>query len=1276
MNEGRGFNILKEKIISLLNYFLGKLNSEENTTIENKFDTSQYEDLAPSDNVDNNVYHDTIEWAINNKNVKNIALTGSYGSGKSSIIETFIKKSSNKYKFLKVSLALFSQNVKKQSSYETETEEDVEQNDDESISVNEKTNRLLELSILQQIFYHVNPKSIPDSRFRRIKNLKKWNLCFRVVSVILLIVSLIIIFNPDFVKDLKFSGRIDSLIESEILQIILIVYILSVIGWVATKIFRIINNTKINKLNIQSGEIEISNKIDPSILNKHLDEILYFFEVKKYDIVIIEDLDRFENIEIFAKLREINLLINQSEQIKHRVVFIYAIKEDIFKNRDRVKFFDFIIPIVPIINSSNSEDILIEKIGNAGANVSEPFISDISLYIEDMRLLKNIFNEFILYNGSLKDSIPQIEIDDSCTNSEKLLSIIVYKNLYPDDFVDLHNNKGKLFSILDKKRDFIQDYIISIDSKIESLDIHIKNIQSEIVDNIKDLRKIYISTLAEVFPLISKIIINKDEFTLSELIDDNIFKLLSESNNKIKYKYYEEGSGGRIYSEEEASDKTFKDIELSVDKNNTYKERENIILSKSNDSLSKYREEVAKLKKERNEVQCMSLKKLLQQNKNKTIYDIINNDPLLIYLLESGYIDENYSSYISYFHEKALTKTDREFLINIRAYKAKPYNYKLDKIENLLNRIQDHYFGRKVILNIHLLSYLLSYENIYQNKLNKFLEQLKDNSPESKDFIDNYIDEGTSIKEFFNIFSKKWSELGDYIFINSNYTQEKKEKCLSYIISFVEVEDIVVLDKSNLSISSYISNKKDFLISIQDLELYDKVKDIIIELSIHFQALEYPKEWNDLYEFIYDCSLYIINISNIKFFLENKGVNEDDIINNFDTANYTTIMKSGCSHLIEYIEENIDIYLSEIFFNLSSINEEEEYYIKLLNNNNLDYDVLNKIVDKVDTKISDLSKVNGYYVTVMLLTSKKVIPNWRNILHYYDTVHELDPESNSKLKPIVGYLNDNEYCQALSLEKISLEGKNDEERKKIRKFSLDIIKCNEIINDNYKLILRSFPNNKWYNIDLAGLEESKVVILITEGFIPPSVGNFKMLKENFANQISLLEFYSGRLISITNDFKTRYEFDAKDLIGILKSTVFNKKQKVTIIERCKKEILIGDRQLSMLVNKLIILNKGLNLDFNTLLGLMKNEYTLMTKIEVFNLFIEKYNIEQIAALIATLGSPYMKIAKHSKQPRLPYNEHTYLFSEILLNKGLLYSNKSVIEKDGKKIIFHSSFPKK
>ena len=108
----------------------------------------------------------------------------------------------------------------------------------------------------------------------------------------------------------------------------------------------------------KDGEIEIVE--NTSIFNKHLDEILYFFEKTDYDVVMLEDLDRFESIDIFLKLRELNLLLNESKVIERKIFFVYAVRDDMFQDAERVKCFDYITTVIPVINRSNAKNQLKE----------------------------------------------------------------------------------------------------------------------------------------------------------------------------------------------------------------------------------------------------------------------------------------------------------------------------------------------------------------------------------------------------------------------------------------------------------------------------------------------------------------------------------------------------------------------------------------------------------------------------------------------------------------------------------------------------------------------------------------------------------------------------------------------------------------------------------------------------------------------------------------------------------------------------------------------------
>ena len=208
------------------------------------------------------------------------------------------------------------------------------------------------------------------------------------------------------------------------------------------------------KLNLQGNEIEIFEESDDSYFDKYLNEVLYLFENADADVIVFEDMDRFNANRIFERLREVNTLANIQLQKEDKKVlrFFYLLRDDIFVSKDRTKFFDYIMPVVPVVDGSNSYDQFIShfKKGGIFEKFDESFLQGLSLYIDDMRLLKNIYNEFVVYFNRL--NITELDCN-------KMLAIIAYKNLFPRDFADLQLNQGFVYTLFDSKELFIKEGI-------------------------------------------------------------------------------------------------------------------------------------------------------------------------------------------------------------------------------------------------------------------------------------------------------------------------------------------------------------------------------------------------------------------------------------------------------------------------------------------------------------------------------------------------------------------------------------------------------------------------------------------------------------------------------------------------------------------------------------------------------------------------------------------------------------------------------------------------
>ena len=116
----------------------------------------EYKDLAPISNIENGQeYINALDWALENNNIRNIALSGPYGSGKSSIINTYIKNDEEKNKLFKKSRKSRKRLLKTSLKISMATFVQDKSLSEENFSINQNE---VEQGILKQLFYKVEHK--------------------------------------------------------------------------------------------------------------------------------------------------------------------------------------------------------------------------------------------------------------------------------------------------------------------------------------------------------------------------------------------------------------------------------------------------------------------------------------------------------------------------------------------------------------------------------------------------------------------------------------------------------------------------------------------------------------------------------------------------------------------------------------------------------------------------------------------------------------------------------------------------------------------------------------------------------------------------------------------------------------------------------------------------------------------------------------------------------------------------------------------------------------
>ena len=371
--------------------------------------------LSPEVSENKGVYNKALDFAFDDDDIKNIAITGIYGAGKSTVWYSYLNGCSRKIrkKSINVSLGVYFVEPPK-SMYRVEKQ------------------------IINQISCQVPNWKTPLSKYRFKKNTRVYRRIIEYLFILSIVYSLFCIYNGKHVS-------------------ISYLFILIVVGLFFTLKYNDYKY-KFSSIKIHKTKIKLAGRInkDDSIFDRDIEEIIYLIKTSGAKVVVFEDLDRYGSTEIFDKLKELNTLVNFNA--KKTIRFVYIINEGMLDEKKRTKFFDFILPIIPIVNNETSEAVLKEILPKGICRPSDEVITKTSYYIDDMRILKNITNEYIVYSNK-----ECIELDYKL-DKDKLFSVVVLKNIFPKEFNLLQENSGYVHNIFSRKEEIKN---ISVESIVE-----------------------------------------------------------------------------------------------------------------------------------------------------------------------------------------------------------------------------------------------------------------------------------------------------------------------------------------------------------------------------------------------------------------------------------------------------------------------------------------------------------------------------------------------------------------------------------------------------------------------------------------------------------------------------------------------------------------------------------------------------------------------------------------------------------------------------------------
>ena len=1158
---------------------------------------SRYVDLAPTDQADSTgVYSAALTEATKNPRVRNIAITGPYGSGKSSIIKSFLK--TYKRDVLQISLAAFLPEALP-----------------EAVSGGSKVSRQeIERSILQQMLYGADANRLPLSRFKRIQAPGR----LAMLKSLFIVLGTMACWHLIQKREDIISGAYFHPFASTNWFNLAAFAIGSGFLWlVVHRIYIASFGISLKSISLKDIEITPQAATEESILNRHLDEIIYFFQSTKYDLVVIEDLDRFNNTEIFVTLREINSLVNANSGVRRSVRFLYALRDDMFVNTDRTKFFEFIVPVIPIINSSNSIDKVLEQGKRLSLNdrLDHRFLRDVSRYLNDFRLIQNIFNEYAIYVANL-DTNNENELDVS-----KLLAVLIYKNVFPSDFEDLHRGKGNLARILRSHDQYIAASESRYTTEISHLEGLIDQGEKQLPRDLAELRRSYAMAIVEMMPPgFSHIGIDRNNMIpLNSLASDDRFEAMLESRQLLALA----AQGAQQHLQ-------ITDLQAKVDPQKTFQQRKEDVERKSaafkDASLKKIRDLRGRLAS----LRMTKFNEVFRDNADETdsLFDGFREGAdLARFLVLEGHLDDTYYQYTSLFHSGRLSPSDNKFLIHIRSFRTPAPDFQIDNPKEVIAAMRDEDFSRNYVLNVTVVDCLLADPSAYEAQTKRLFDFIASEFEACEEFLASYYARGAAVTALISGLATKWPGFAAAV-VNSSANLMHVARIIGHL-SDAQLKRLV---GKHPALPDFASERLADILA----QGVDFPAERLQPLGAQATDLSSVEAYPGVLRVLFEQGLYELSVNNLSFiFRVVLGIDDADRPRE---QNYTLALESKSAPLLSKIDRDFDGYLQNVLLQLpDNCHESVSAIQRVVAQEGIEFECIVEFIEKQSASLPDLNQVPGKFHAT-LLGMEKVEPTWTNCLIYLD-----GPEYDAET--LTEFLNRPATLKMLAGQKVP----DVDEMAPLRAF---IVENDALSYEAYTAYVRALPRR--FHAFPEGLGEEKIKILVDLNFIIFSATSFSYLKKYRA---LLVDFVVN---NITDFFKHEEEYDIDDdFRQMLLEAEIDDEDRLKILRAMDLSLLLDMPGRAAIVGK-ILARTGIKVDgigINVARSIILSSRPLATQISLFNKFHKMFDNEQVKDILHSLPDPLPDIRPGWATPRLESSDVNLEFATWLKDRGFISSWK-------------------
>ncbi len=1178
------------------------------------------------------LYVDELNAALADPGIQNIALSGSYGVGKSSILKRVAEI--NKKAVLELSLSTLAP---------------IEQPEGEDGPPKQATTptNTIQQEIVKQLLYRETPGRTPGSRFRRIER-------FHWLREVLLALLVGAVLTTAFILTgwtSKIVVALPGLHVSEEWSHVAVLCIGTLVSFLLRRTFY--GRLNVKELKAGAATVTLDSK-SVSYFDQYLDEIVYFFEISKKNIVVFEDIDRFNDSHIFETLRSLNALLNSSPQIKGRICFIYAIKDSIFdslsiaqdKRRfthdlktgddpaqveivraNRTKFFDIVIPVVPFITHQSARNLTAQLLQGLTHTIDLDLVDLASRYVPDMRLLKNVRNEFLIFREKvLTPGVVGLKLSET-----ELFAMMLYKNTHLSDFEAIRIGKSKLDELYLKSRRAVTANLLRLEGEVlqlrrsARLDLAIASRSAELGKHLRNHLMVAIKSCGREYDRAS-FVLNGNGISHDELLTKEFWKVLIEADGDpvlivdlpqrhyqdplIKLKFSRSDLQGILGVLDPVAWR-------SVDRNKNLESQE-----ERRDLIRLVRSADIHHLMARND---LTVDGAAEGDGFDQVVKGVFREGLAYQLLKSGYINRNFTLYTATFHGDRVSSAATNFIIHHVDRDERDEDFALaDEDVEAIIRERRSLFGEPALYNIDIVNYLLA-STVHAEVAAMVIGSLSRMGKEQRSFIGNYLRRGTKCADLVGLITPITPGV------------------LAYLASEAELElpDRLMLFNCALSkLSSevkYVADEKvsDFLDkNYGGLELLssDDVTDEQLELAVSFFE-RLGVELSSLHplgiksrKIFISRNLYQVTTDNLKIAVGDQSGLALDQIEQADRAVY--------SHVIRHLSA----YLSSVE-GVSPAVAEGQYFARMLADSaSADHTLLEQLIRTAaeDCVLDDISEVPS---SIWPLLAKEC--RFRASLH---NVHLYLQECGVMDDGLVEVLR-----KSGAISDVGQQGDAEEDKKKV---AFTILEASSLLSASARARLCASLRLKYY-LDPTAIEAedgSLFAELVQRNVIDDAIDSYLRLGEmSWSTKESLIS--SSRKFA---EFMTPAAV-GRDLEALLSSKSVSGNIKDAVVADALAYADASDvgglKQLGKYAAE-----RGMRIEYGLIERLAKAGADPSTTLALLGTLLDELAEPEVSSILRMLGGEFAALTEVGKdRPKVPNTPAIVLVLDFLIANGAVNS---------------------